>query len=36
METCIWCDMTFQSRIELEAHVEDEHAFMKTNVRMKV
>ncbi len=34
--TCIWCDAVFQTRMELEDHVDSEHSEMRGHVRIKV
>ncbi|KHO48324.1 MAG: hypothetical protein QT00_C0001G0341 [archaeon GW2011_AR5] len=36
METCIWCDSAFENRIELEYHVEQEHPFARSSVKIKL
>ena len=36
METCIWCDASFDSHIELEYHVEQEHPFVRGSVKIRL
>lgn len=33
---CAYCDSTFQNRIELEYHVEQEHAFARSSVKIRL
>ena len=36
METCIWCDVSFENRIQLEYHVDQEHAEIRRHVKIKL
>jgi hypothetical protein len=30
---CTWCDAVFETRFELEYHIESEHQLMRSSIR---
>jgi len=36
MHICIWCDVAFENRTELEYHVDQEHPEIRKHVKIKL
>jgi len=32
-ETCVWCDATFETRAELEKHIEEAHSSVRGRIK---